>query len=190
MKVSDVIKNCFVKLGYGVVDVTDAENLTAEQKDLSIFVVLGRKRTFRDNKRVFPVRYDGKRDARRRETSIFDVDKPENRVSDFIETRRGNKENQGVSDVYTKRFSGEATFEYCALCRRIRFRLNFRATFRAGFVGRRRCGIRIRKQPYRPRRASRKEVQRRYLRAESAQRRGKIRETEEVGVVRGKHSRE
>lgn len=37
MKVSDVIKNCFVKLGYGVVDVTDAENLTAEQKDLSIF---------------------------------------------------------------------------------------------------------------------------------------------------------
>lgn len=105
MKVSDVIKNCFVKLGYGVVDVTDAENLTAEQKKTCrYFVVLGRKRTFRDNKRVFPVRYDGKRDARRRETSIFDVDKPENRVSDFIETRRGNKENQGVSDVYTKRF--------------------------------------------------------------------------------------
>lgn len=34
MKVSDVIKNCFVKLGYGVVDVTDTENLTNEQKKL------------------------------------------------------------------------------------------------------------------------------------------------------------
>ena len=104
MKVSDVIKNCFVKLGYGVVDVTDAENLTAEQKRLVDILLCSVENVHSEIISAFPVRYDGKRDARRRETSIFDVDKPENRVSDFIETRRGNKENQGVSDVYTKRF--------------------------------------------------------------------------------------
>ncbi|UKI51780.1 MAG: hypothetical protein L6V79_06340 [Clostridium sp.] len=38
MKVSDVIKNCFVKLGYGVVDVSDAEKpYRGTKKDLSIF---------------------------------------------------------------------------------------------------------------------------------------------------------
>lgn len=37
MKVSDVIKNCFVKLGYGVVDVTTPKTLPRNKKDLSIF---------------------------------------------------------------------------------------------------------------------------------------------------------
>lgn len=45
MKVSDVIKNCFVKLGYGVVDVTDAENLTAEQKRL-VDILCARSKTY------------------------------------------------------------------------------------------------------------------------------------------------
>ncbi len=69
MKVSDVIKNCFVKLGYGVVDVTDAENLTAEQKRLVDILLCSVENVHSEIiSAYFPVRCDGKRDARRRET--------------------------------------------------------------------------------------------------------------------------
>jgi len=116
MKVSDVIKNCFVKLGYGVVDVTDTENLTTEQKRLidilsccvenvhseiisayfpnvvteNVTLVDGKLEysTLKNSKIVYPISL--KRGAETRKIKAYPT---------FLQ-----------SD-----FSGDATFEFCAL---------------------------------------------------------------------------
>lgn len=134
MKVSDVIKNCFVKLGYGVVDVTDAENLTAEQKRLVDILLCSVENvhseiisayfpfvmtenvtlvdeklqysTLTNPKIVYPISL--KRGAETRKIKAY----PTYIQSDFPEKRHLN---------------------IARFCRRIRFRPNFRATSRAGF---------------------------------------------------------
>lgn len=134
MKVSDVIKNCFVKLGYGVVDVTDAENLTAEQKRLVDILLCSVENVHSEIiSAYFPfvvtenvTLVDGK-------LQYSTLTNP--KIVYPISLKRGaeTRKIKAYPTYIQSDFSGEATFEYCALCRRIRYRLNFRATSRAGF---------------------------------------------------------
>lgn len=116
MKVSDVIKNCFVKLGYGVVDVTDAENLTAEQKRLVDILLCSVENVHSEIiSAYFPfvvaenvTLVDGK-------LQYSTLTNP--KIVYPISLKRGaeTRKIKAYPTYIQSDFSGEATFEYCAL---------------------------------------------------------------------------
>lgn len=134
MKVSDVIKNCFVKLGYGVVDVTDAENLTAEQKRLVDILLCSVENVHSEIiSAYFPfvmtenvTLVDGK-------LQYSTLTNP--KIVYPISLKRGAETRKiKAYPTYIKAiFPEKRPLNIARFCRRIRYRPNFRATSRAGF---------------------------------------------------------
>ena len=130
MKVSDVIKNCFVKLGYGVVDVTDAENLTAEQKRLVDILLCSVENVHSEIiSAYFPfvmtenvTLVDGK-------LQYSTLTNP--KIVYPISLKRG-AETRKIK-AYPTYIQSDFSGDIARFCRRIRYRPNFRATSRAGF---------------------------------------------------------
>lgn len=134
MKVSDVIKNCFVKLGYGVVDVTDAENLTAEQKRLVDILLCSVENVHSEIiSAYFPfvvtenvTLVDGKL-----QYSTLNNTKIVYPIS--LNAARKQGKSRRIRRTYKAIFREKRPLNIARFCRRIRFRPNFRATSRAGF---------------------------------------------------------
>ena len=134
MKVSDVIKNCFVKLGYGVVDVTDAENLTAEQKRLVDILLCSVENVHSEIiSAYFPFVMTENVTLVDEKLQYSTLTNP--KIVYPISLKRGaeTRKIKAYPTYIQSDFSGEATFEYCALLPSYSLSTELPGNVRAGF---------------------------------------------------------